>query len=134
MSRAPVPGGGLKTLGANGSDGYLEKLAKYVPVEGLAPFVAVAALAGKDWQLWVSFGCALLLGIGLIAVQVKKQTEKPGMWFWPFVVIAFVAWSIGASDDFRKMLDVSVDTSNWILAISAVALPGFDSILDELTN
>lgn len=115
------------------ADGFLAKLVKYVPVEGLAPFLPLAATAGDAVvRLWITFIVALIVGVVLIAVQVKKSKKRSRGWFWPFVVIAFAAWTVGASEAFRDMLNVSEEAGGWFLGLTAAALPLLDSGLETL--
>lgn len=134
MNRAPRSTGEVRLFASNETDdSYLNRLVKYVPVEGLAPFIPVAAMAGdKDMQLWITFLATLLVGVVLIAAQTKNQTPRPRLWFWPFVVIAFVAWSVGASEEFRGLLEVSSESGGWFLALVAVVLPALDLGLETL--
>ena len=133
MYRGVHSGSGRFAAASGTNDSYLNKLVKYVPVEGLAPFLPLATVvANEDALLVVTFVVALLLGLLLIAVQVKEAAEKPRAWFWPFVVIAFIAWSVGASQEFREMLGVSQAIGGWLLGLTAAALPAFDSGLEKL--
>ena len=133
MSRTVVAGSPAGfTRSSTDGDGYLSKLVKYVPVEGLAPFIPIAALASGKGQLVLAFVVSLVAGLLLIVAQVRKNDEKPRVWYWPFVVLAFAAWSTGASSDFRELLDVSEQTGAFYLGLTSVALPVLDSALDAV--
>ena len=113
-------------------DSYLNKLVKYVPVDAGALHSHCHARQGRleagghvrssprDWAT------------PPIAVQAKADSEKPRIWFWPFVVVAFCAWTVGASEEFRSLLSVSSSTGGWLLAIVAAALPAADAALEKL--
>ena len=117
----------------NADDGFLDKLVKYVPVEGLAPLLPATALADDhEVMLWIAFGASLLLGIVLILARVKSNNESPRAWYWLFVVLAFGAWSIGASEQFRGLLDVPDKVGAFALALTAGFLPAFDGALEKL--
>src|SRR5438094_2368376 len=123
MFRTVRPGSNTFGLfGTNSKDGQLDKLVKYVPVEALAPAIGIAA-AGKDNELLVkaTFVVAVLLG-GLI-IAARSRAEHPRLWFWPFMLCAFIAWSLGASEEFRSLLGTNAQTGQWVLAIVAFALP-----------
>lgn len=132
MYRTVRPGTSSFRTSSTDDDSYLSKLVKYVPVEGLAPFIPIATLAGSGLKLWVTFVAALALGILLIAVQAKQGNENPRGWFYPFVIIAFCAWSVGASEEFRDLLNVSSSTGAWFLALTAAVLPAADAGLEKL--
>lgn len=97
MIRTPVAGAPTYFIAPPpaGGDTYLSKLVKYVPVEGLAPFLPIAAFATGDVQRWLVFAVSLVVGLALIIAQAGKKGEWPPVWYWPFVVIAFCAWSMG---------------------------------------
>jgi hypothetical protein len=132
MNRTVRPGNPGLRAASSDDDSYLNKLVKYVPVEGLAPFIPIATLAMDGWKLWLTFAVALVIGVLLIAVQARSQAEPPRGWFWPFVVVAFCAWSVGASEEFRSLLNVSSSTGGWLLALTAATLPAADSGLEKL--
>lgn len=134
MARGVIAQGGSRFVtSSDESDSYLSKLVKYVPVEGLAPFLPLAATAdGSDLRLWITFIVALLVGGSLIAVQVKADQRKPRGWFWPFVIVSFAAWSVGASESFRGLLEVSEDAGGWFLGLAAVSLPALDTAFEKL--
>lgn len=135
MVRSVVARGGSGFVASSDdSDSYLAKLVKYVPVEGLAPFLPLAAtVKDSDARLWITFAVALVVGLVLIGVQVRESSERPRIWFWPFVLVSFAAWSVGASETFRTMLDVSEDAGGWFLGITAITLPALDTGLEKLT-
>ena len=132
MRRTVRSGSSARLIRAgDGGDSYLNKLVKYVPVEGLAPFIPIATLAGdNDARLWITFGVTLVVGLALIIAQARD--ENPRLWYWPFVVIAFFAWSVGASEEFRELLEASDTFGAWLLGLTAVALPALDSALETI--
>ncbi len=83
-----------------------------------------------EGQMWITFVAALILGGLLIAGQAKG--EKPRLWFWPLMVLAFVAWTVGASAGFRELLDVTEKQGAWFLALIAAFVPGVDTGLEKL--
>lgn len=113
-------------------DTYLSKLVKYVPVEGLAAFLPIAAFATGTVLRWTVFAVSLLVGVALIIAQARQKGEWPPLWYWPFVVIAFCAWSVGASQEFRDLLGVTDQVGAVVLALAATALPALDSALDAI--
>ncbi len=114
-------------------DDYLAKLVKYVPVEGLAPAVLLAAgVHGNDTLVWVALATALLVGAVLMGARVKSQGTKPRLWFWPFMAIAFAVWVVGASTAFRDVLGVDAQVADFSLGLAAFALPLLDSGLATL--
>jgi hypothetical protein len=121
----------VRGSGADSGDSYLNKLVKYVPVEGLAPFIPIAAIAqGNDLLLWITFTTTLIVGLALIIAQARG--EKTRAWYWPFVVVSFFAWSTGASEDFRALLGATDTFGAWLLGLTTVALPALDSALETV--
>lgn len=118
------------------ADDYLKKLAKFVPVEGLAPALAFAAFAEDDkTMLALILGISLIVGLALLVVQTQSETPKPRWWFWLFSMIAFVAWSLGASPGFRHLFgDVGAKDGALILGLTAFALPAIDGAIIALTK
>lgn len=136
LERAVIPGSDQGVLRSSvESDSYLSKLVKYVPVEGIAPFLPLATMANDSViRLWITFVVALIVGLALIGAQVVGAEQRPRVWFWPFVIVSFGAWSVGASQEFREMLGVSQSAGSWFLGLAAGALPALDTGLEKILS
>lgn len=136
--RAVRPGmrGGALFLGDPQKDGYLEKLTKYVPVEGLAPFVVIASGASDTRvviTLVASFVFALLVVIGATSAAVsEKDGEWPRLWFWLFFLASYFAWAVGTSEEFREILGWDASGGAWLLGLTAVLIPAIDTALEQI--
>lgn len=117
------------------AEGYLDRISKFVPIEGLAPVIPLSVAAGSLVQLWVLWFVGLAAAIGLIFLQENEEAERPGIWFWPMVVISFFVWTLATSSGFRGMFgDISEEMAVWFLGLAAFGLPIFDLALTHLTR
>lgn len=140
MTRWPIPRPDLRDpaiAGATPPDDYFDKIAKYVPAEALAPAVAAAGLAKdqSDTVLWIIWAIAFIVGFGFILKRVnsrKPGEPEPAIWFWPLMIIAFIVWSVGASEEFRHLLNFTTTGGKIVLVVGAFAIPGIDQTLEEI--
>jgi len=107
MSLAIRRGPSTDTLGggaSGGPDGPLDTLAKIVPADALAAYVALVAIApGKDSDWWL-FGF-FLIGVAFtlifLAVSAKGLPDRPPWWQWPLRIAAFVVYAMAISKPFE---------------------------------
>lgn len=112
-------------------EGYLSRLGKYVPIEGLAPALPLAASAGGGAQVWTVWIAALVVGVALMLSQIKKDGDRPRAWFWPLVLVAFFLWTIGVSENFRDIwFDIGEASAAWWLGLGAFLIPGLDMLFE----
>jgi hypothetical protein len=145
MPRAPVlpalvkasreSGSPLYAGGADGpsSDGYAERLIKYIPGEAIAFFLPFASIEGiTDGQL-----IAVLAVCAVIALwwalnregRLVEDLKRPSWLVLIWSLIAFAAWAIGTSHATQHMLGWPALTCTIILAGSSVVIPMVDDML-----
>jgi len=125
--------GGLGTRPQGPSDGYLERLVKYVPAEVLAFFLPAVAIAGPN-RSGLVLAC---LFAGLLATPIWLGVHALGMpsgtrplpHYYFLACIAFVAWAIGASNAVQIVFVLDAVTVTIILAIVVLLLPAVDILL-----
>jgi hypothetical protein len=125
---------------ASSQDGYLDKLAKYVPAESIAiatTFFAVFQLSGSF--MWLAIGLGALLNIVYLLAVASKTTTKNNAPMWYFYVlsaIAFFAWSIAAVDAIAEKVGWGAgsdeDKRAFVLLFAAFLIPALDTLLTTL--
>jgi hypothetical protein len=115
------------------SDGYLERLVKYVPAEVLVFFLPTVTLAGPQHPGLV---VAILLA-GLAATPLWQfvhalslpADQRPYLHYYFLASIAYVAWAIGASNAVQVVFGLDPFAVTTILAIVVLVVPGLDIVL-----
>ncbi|HEX5148843.1 MAG TPA: hypothetical protein VFW02_07165 [Candidatus Limnocylindrales bacterium] len=126
-------------------DGYLERLAKYVPGEILAGFTPLAVLA-KDRPVLLTSLSIIFLLLTPAYLYITKEVQAPDSktkvrpYLYILAPIAFVVWALNTSEAFRALvaqwppvhqlgtLDATV--ASVVLALGALIIPAIDIILD----
>lgn len=123
-------------------DGFLEKLAKYVPAESITlTLLAFAALvpSGADvWWLVAAGGVANVLYLFGTALVTRKQTPMPRWYFYPLSAGALVLWAIAVIEVVGKEAGIGGTNAEaqktFVIAVAAFLIPLLDEILTALTE
>ncbi len=124
------------------TDGYLEKLAKYIPAESLSlTLLAFAALGptGADiWWLVVGGALANVIYLYATALHARKETPKPRWYFYPLSAAALVLWAIAVIEVVGKKAGIEGSNAEvaktFVLAMAAFFIPLVDSIGSSLSE
>ena len=126
-------------------DGYLERLAKYVPGEILAGFTPLALLAADRPVLLTSISILFVI-LTPAYLYITKEIQAPDArtktrpYLYLLAPTAFVVWALNISEAFRALvaqwppvhaigtLDATV--ASVILVLGALIIPGIDIIVD----
>lgn len=90
-------------------DDALTTLAKIVPADALAAYVALVAIApGRDEDLWLF--AFFLIGLALAAmflwISAKGANEKVPRWQWVLRMAAFATYALVISKPLKAFVDV----------------------------
>jgi hypothetical protein len=107
-------------------DGYLKKVAKYIPAEVLAVFVTLALLIEGTTPLWVLAGIALLCTPAYVWVEAKQAQRPPRGWRFVLAPLAFAVWAIAATKVSASLLHLSAEWAAVILAGGVLIIPAVD--------
>ena len=138
--RAAGDGGGQVAFATGGgtadtSDGYVDKLIKYVPAEVVAFFAPTAAMAGTDHR--VLFG-ALIAGTVATPIYLWYQSRglpaasKPVPPFFLIATIAFLVWALATSPEMATTVHLDARAVALVLGITILFVPVLDAVLAEL--
>ena len=134
MPRVPVYPNRDPAAGDSG-DGYLEKLAKYIPGEVLAFYVPILAIAGVKSDKTALF---LVTAVGIVGTVVwlianarssSPAGQAPPVWFYVLAAVAFVAWAIGTTPELASALGLTNVLASIVLPIAVFIIPGIDLAL-----
>ncbi len=115
-------------------DGYLSKLAKYVPAEMITIatlFFANFALKGGWVWFFVAIGAILnMLYLFSLAVQAGKSRRqpRPRIYFYPLSATAFVLWSLASIEAVASTSGLTIGQRAFILAFAAFLVPAVDNL------
>ena len=111
-------------------DGYLDRMAKYVPAEVLAFFLPLVTFIGKDdtW-LWVVLGVGAVGTVLYLLMASVKQSEFPLPHFFVLSLAAFFVWAFGASGVIRDLIDVNEKGATVVLGCFVFLVPAVDYLL-----
>ena len=127
------------------ADGYLERLAKYVPGEILAGFTPLAALSADRPALltWISVIFLILTPIYLYITRQIQPTGPPIKMraiMYLLSPASFVVWALNTSEPFRTMLagwepiakigKLDGTVASVVLVLGALIIPAIDIIWD----
>jgi hypothetical protein len=116
---------------------YLEKLARYVPVEILTPFLVLAALNAGDRQ-WLlallAFGFLATPAYHFVISRRGEPSARPKPYFYALSAVAFLAWTLGASPAIISLSGWGALHATTIMILTATLIPALDGILDVLTD
>jgi hypothetical protein len=145
QARGPMAVGG-GTPGSNlDVDGYLERLAKYVPGEILTGFAPLALLTKDRAELLatVSIAFLLLTPVYLYVTRVIQPGDgQPKFRRYMYVLspLAFVVWALNISEAFRGFVaglapvkaigTLDATAASVVLVLGALAIPAIDILLD----
>ncbi|WP_455377297.1 hypothetical protein [Petrachloros mirabilis] len=122
-------------------DGIPEKLVKYIPAETVAFFVAVYPLFAdkpdqdvvlKPYQVGV-----LILGIVgtlLYFYARSDKTKPPRLYFYLFVIVAFLGWAIGSSTVGEDLFKLPTVFKSAAIPTVVFIIPILDEALTSLLN
>lgn len=124
-----------------GNDSYLEKIAKYVPVEIVTlTTLAVAAFQPDGNTIWLivlggAFANVLyLFGTALAATS----TPLPRWYFYPLSIVAYAIWAAAIIPEFGEKVGIGGDNfsaeQTFALALAAFLVPLLDSILTNFKS
>lgn len=124
------------------TDGYLEKIAKYVPAELVTlTTLAFAALAPTGTWVWVLVAggaVANVLYLWGTALQSRAATPMPRWYFYPLSALALVLWSIAIIGAVGSEIGISGSNAEtektFVLALAAFLIPLADVIATALTD
>jgi hypothetical protein len=147
-SGAPPAPGAVKLADAaaqpeqTSTDGYLEKIAKYVPAELVTlTTLAFAALAPTGTWVWVLVAggaVANVLYLWGTALQGREATPMPRWYFYPLSALALVLWSIAVIGAVGGEIGISGSNAEtektFVLALAAFLVPLADVIATALTD
>lgn len=130
------PGGFMGSRAEKSSDGYVDRLIKYVPAEVLAFFLPITAAVGpgRPSLIWVCLAAGFVatpIWLGVHALQMPAGS-RPLPHFYVLACVAFVAWAIASSDAVRVVVGVDLVTANVILGVVVLILPGIDILLSAI--
>lgn len=140
-SASPPPTDPVKEGTQEGKDSYLEKIAKYVPVEIVTlTTLAVAAMQpAGDTIWWIVLAGALgnvlyLFGTALAATN----TPLPRWYFYPLSVVAYAIWAAAIVPQFGEKVGIGGDNfeaeQTFALALAASLVPLLDSIFTNFES
>jgi hypothetical protein len=142
---------GPTTIGVRGEsaqldvDGYLERLAKYVPGEVLAGFAPLAVLAQDRGILLTSiFIVFLLLTPAYLYITKEIQANdakiRTRKYLYLLAPVSFFIWAVNISEPFRALVAANpyvanigkLDTAvaSVVLVLGALIIPAIDIVLD----
>lgn len=147
-SGSPVPEGAQRfaeTTSASttsSSDGYLDKIAKYVPAESVTittlAFAAFKPTGALVWIVVAAGAVANVLYLYGTALQARSRVPMPRWYFYPLSAIALVLWAIAVINVVSikaGIKGVNADAQKtFVLAAAAFFLPLLDTIATQLTN
>jgi hypothetical protein len=143
---APPEAVAMADTAAEGSgsstDGFLEKLAKYIPAESLTlTLLAFAALepSGADiWWLVVGGALANVLYLYATALHSRKEVPMPRLFFYLLSAGALALWSIAVIEVVGKKAGIeganAEAAKTFVLACAAFFIPVLDTILSALSE
>lgn len=118
------------------ADGYLEKLAKYVPGEIIVAFISLYTLISTEFldeslkiASYVLLGGCALMSIGYS--WVRKPEPLP-FFFYVLSIPAFAGWAIGTSNIGEALWGWSDGKSKLALIGVAVVIPFLDQAATKL--
>ncbi len=118
------------------SDGYLQTLVKYVPVEVTAAFVLLSILASHVSR-WAVLGVAALCLVATplqVWIRDRQQdaSSRTRPFFYLLAFIAFPCWALLVSQPLRELLGVKPAWAELAVGVSAFAIPLIDKGIDTL--
>lgn len=145
---APLPQGteaAAKTVSTSeptSTDGYLEKLAKYVPAESITlttlAFAALTPSSGAVWWLVAGGAVANVVYLYGTALAGRAEAPMPRWYFYLLSALALVLWSIaiiGVVGTKAGIESTNADAAKtFVLAAAAFLVPLLDGIFTAWTE
>jgi hypothetical protein len=135
----PPPSNPIKEGTQEGRDSYLEKIAKYVPVEIVTlTTLAVAAFQPAGSTIWwIVLGGALANALYFLGTALAATTTPlPRWYFYPLTIIAYVIWAAAIIPEFGDKVGIGGDNAEaeqtFALALAAFLVPLLDSIFTNI--
>lgn len=114
-------------------DEYLERLAKYVPAEILAPFLVVSSATSISDVLLVAllatFGAGAVIWALTRNLKLDAALRQPSSLIVIFSALAYAGWALGTSGTVQSLVGISQAAATPILAAIAFVLPLVDDYL-----
>lgn len=124
------PGTGRNAGNVKTPDGYIARVAKYVPAETLA-LVLPLTLILTNHLLIIGTAIAGLIGTPLyLQRRAEDEDESPPPQYYFLVTVAYVAWILAASSPLREAVRVPKETAFFTVAIVGYFLPLLDDRFD----
>jgi hypothetical protein len=121
------------------SDGYLSKIAKYVPAETVTLTLAAFAAFKPDGNtVWVFLAVGALANVVYLLSLASNEAvaQRPRAYFYALSVLAFLGWSIAVIEFVQTKVGLNGDDADaqkaFVLAATAFLVPALDSILGKL--
>ncbi len=118
-----------------GKDSYLEKIAKYVPVEVVTlSTLAVAAFQPSGDTIWWIVGIGALINVLYLFGTALAATNSPlpRWYFYPLSILAYGIWAAAIIPEFGDKVGIGGDNAEaeqaFALALAAFLVPLLDSI------
>jgi hypothetical protein len=125
------------------SDGFLEKIAKYVPAESITlttlAFAALTPTGSDVWWLVAAGAAANVLYLFGTALQSRKETkEMPRWFFYPLSALALALWSLAVIGVVGSEFGIGGSNAQaqktFALAFAAFLVPLLDTVASGLTD
>jgi len=115
------------------TDGYLEKLVKYVPAEVVAFFAPIASLVESQRPLLIASGV-----VGLIATPTYlwanakglEKRQRPPAYYYVLSTAAFVVWAL-ATSKLGALLHLTGVSMAFTLGVAVFVIPLADKLLSR---
>jgi len=118
-------------------EGYLDKLARYIPAEVLTASLLVAALNNGDDRWLLGILAAGFVATPIYHFTISRNAEleaRPKRYFYALSSLAFLGWALGASQPIAKMIGWTQPHLTTVMVASAMGIPLVDSFLDHVTD
>jgi hypothetical protein len=125
------------------TDGFLEKIAKYVPAESITlttlAFAALTPTGADVWWLVAGGAAANVLYLFGTALQSRKETkEMPRWFFYPLSALALALWSLAVIGVVGSEFGIGGSNAEaqktFALAFAAFLVPLLDTVASGLTD
>jgi len=133
LARGPTAFGASEDKATKEADGYISKLAKYVPAEMIAIATGFFAAFSVDGAMvWFLVGLGVVLNVVYLytlGVKSDEESSAPPKYFYVLSGLAFVLWAASTIDAVaaESMLSSEVQRA-FILALAAFLVPLLDTL------
>jgi hypothetical protein len=127
---------------ASASDGYLDKIAKYVPAESVTiTTLAFAAFKPTGLLIWIFVAAGAIANVLYLfgtALQARSRFPMPRCYFYALSAIALVLWAMAVINVVSIKAGIKGPNADaqktFVLAAAAFFVPLLDTIATGLTN